>query len=170
MKTSYLGVLTWYRTDSYWNPADSMPRSTWGPSNVMSTHEDDKNDNSGSKSADATENGRTYIMAWADGSGVQMVHLSFATTRASSSVSAGTGSTLSTAPANFTNSRPKLVYQNYCATAKITVAGLTDTSSLAQTVKDYSDGYSATINIGLEYFNGGAKGSWRGVCMVYYSS
>lgn len=148
-----------------------MPRSTWGPSNVMSTHEAAaKNDNSGSKTAAATENGRTYIMAWADGSGVQMVHLSYATTRSSSAVSAGSGNTLTTAPTTFTNSRPKLVYQNLCSTSTLTIAGLTDTSSLAQTVKDYSDGYKATVNIALEYFNGGASGSWRGVCMVYYSS
>lgn len=100
-----------------------------------------------------------------------MVHLAFDNSRSSSNRSAGTGSNVLTAsPAAYSNASPGLVNQNYCADTNLLLAGLADTSSLAQTVKDYSDGYQATISVGLEYFNGGAKGGWRGACMVYYSS
>lgn len=36
--TLYSGAKVWWRTDSYWNPADDMPRSTWGPSLKLSAN------------------------------------------------------------------------------------------------------------------------------------
>jgi len=117
------------------------------------------------------ENGRTYVYAYADGSGIQLVHLSYGTSRTTANKTAGTGSnTLTASPSSYTNTSPNLVCHNYCADTNLLLAGTADTSGLAQTIKDYSDGYQATLSVGLEYFNGGAQGAWRGACMVYYSS
>lgn len=59
---------------------------------------------------------------------------------------------------------------NMCLGTNLLLEGTTDTSSLGTVITDWSDGYKATSTINLETFLGGALASWRGVCMVYYSS
>lgn len=56
-----------------------------------------------------------------------------------------------------------------CSSTNLLLSGLADTSSLATTVTAYSDGYLATITMALDWFQAGAAGGWRGVCMVYTS-
>lgn len=78
--------------------------------------------------------------------------------------------TLTTSPTTFKNSSPNRVDQNYCSDTNLNLTGLADTSALAATVTAYSDGYLATITMGLDWIQAGAQGGWRGVCMVYYTS
>lgn len=59
---------------------------------------------------------------------------------------------------------------NWCAGSNLKLEGTTDTSSLSATVTAFSDGYKATSTLSLETFLGGAYGSWKGYCLVYYSS
>jgi hypothetical protein len=59
---------------------------------------------------------------------------------------------------------------NWCMASNLKLEGTYDTSSLAAAVTAYSDGYKATSTLSLETFLGGALGSWKGYCMVYYSS
>jgi hypothetical protein len=120
LKYLYAGTIVWSRTDSYWNPADCKVRSTWGPSLILSANPTSKDDNSADATASATENGRTYVWAYADGSGVQMVHLSYGTTRTGDYTSVGTGTNdLTTAPSSFSNASPTLVTENYCNHSKL---------------------------------------------------
>jgi len=170
LKYTLAGALTWYRTDSYWNAADAQTRSTWGPALKISAHPLSKDDNSGDATAAAAENGRTYVYAMADGSGVQLVHLSFGTTRGAAATAGSGANALTAAPAGFTNSSPNRAEENRCGTSNLNLVGTADISALADAIKEHSDGYVATLAIALEYFNGGAAGSWRGVCMVWYSS
>merc|ERR1711881_314462 len=77
---------------------------------------------------------------------------------------------MGTGPDNFTNSSPNMVTENKCTDTWLLLEGLADTSGLTDDVKAFSDGYKATLTLGMEFFAGGAQGGWRGVCMVYYSS
>lgn len=99
-----------------------------------------------------------------------MAHLSYGTTRVTTSRTAGSGNALTTAKATFTNASPDLVTENRCTSSTLTLEATADTSSLASDIQAYSDGYKATVTLGLEFFAGGAQGGWRGVCIVYYSS
>lgn len=85
----------------------------------------------------------------------------------------GTGANaLTTAPATFTNAFPNRINdsQNFCSSTNLLLSGLADTSALASTITAYSDGYLATVTMALDWFQAGAAGGWRGVCMVYYTS
>jgi len=91
----------------------------------------------------------------------------------STNTTAGTGAnTLTTAPTSFTNAFPNRVdgINNHCSATNLLLSGLADTSSLASTITAYSDGYLATLTMALDWFQAGAAGGWRGVCMVYYTS
>lgn len=161
------GTQSWYRTDSYWNSSCTKYSSTWGPGLLMSTNWITANtDNFG-----ATAVGQTFVFAYSDGSGVQFNHLSFGTTPPSTNTTAGSGTNaMTTAPTSYTNSSPNMVSDNLCISSDLLLAGTTDTSSLASTITDYSDGYKGTWTISLENFLVGAAGGWRGACMVYYTS
>ena len=65
MKIAYLGGLTWYRTDSYWNAASYAASSTWGPGIKLSASYVSGADNNGSSYL-----GKTYVFAYGDGSGI----------------------------------------------------------------------------------------------------
>lgn len=52
----------------------------------------------------------------------------------------------------------------------LALAGTTDTSGLGDTITAFSDGYKATTTLELDYILPGARGGWRGLCLVYYSS
>lgn len=165
LKVAYLGGLTWYRTDSYWDWTNSELASTWGPSIKLSANYVSAADNNG-----ATYIGKTFVFAYSDGSGVQLNHLSFATVAPTSNTTAGSGTNnLITAPLSFTNSSPGTYSENYCSAANLLIEGTTDTTTLAATILSYSDGYKATSTLGMEYLLAGAAGGWRGACYVYYS-
>jgi len=165
------GTVTWWRTDSYWNPADYVIASSWGPGAVLSTHIHSNKDNT---TITAANHGKSYVFALADGSGIQMSHLTGGSTLVvapTGNTSAGTGANALTAsPASFLNSSPNRVDQNYCSSTNLLLEGLADTSALASTVTAYSDGYKATVSMALDWIQAGAQGGWRGVCMVYYTS
>jgi len=165
-RITYAGAQTWYRTDSYWNSASSVASSTWGPGISLSASYSSADDNNG-----ATNVGKTFVFAYADGSGVQLNHLTYATVAPTGNTTAGTGTNaLTTAPTAFYNTSPNLYTQNKCAATNLLLEGTTDTSGLASTVTAYSDGYKATVSVGLEMQLNGAIGGWSGVCMVLYSS
>jgi len=115
--------------------------------------------------------GKTFLFAYGDGSGIQLNHIAFGTSPAStnSTASAGTNS-LTTAPTTFTNTSPKLLNQNYCLSSNLELTGTTDVSALASAITEWSDGYKVKLSLNLEMLLAGAAGGWRGVCMVYYSS
>jgi len=165
----YNGTQTWYRTDSYWNWSSTMASCTYAGTKAgikMSSHYESTTDNNG-----ATNLGKTFVWAAADGSGVQLYHLSFATVAPSTNTTAGSGTNkLTTAPTSFTNSWPARVTDNRCTTSNLTLAGTTTTSSLSSTVTAYSDGYKATVTVAMENIQAGALGGWTGVCMVLYTS
>lgn len=71
-KFEYDGTLVWWRTDSYWDATSYIMSSTWWPGLVLSAHFKSTIDNNGT-----TDNGKQYVFAWADGSGVQMGHLTY---------------------------------------------------------------------------------------------
>lgn len=165
------GTVGWWRTDSYWNPADYVIASSWGPGTVMSSHIASGKDNTTITDADRS---KSYVFALCDGTGVQLSHItggSAVATAPTANTSAGTGANnLTTSPTSFKNSSPDRVDQNYCSTTNLALTGLADTSALAATVTAYSDGYQATITMALDWLQAGAQGGWRGVCMVYYTS
>jgi hypothetical protein len=165
------GTVGWWRTDSYWNPADYVIASSWGPGTIMSSHIASGSDNTTITAADRS---KSYVFALSDGSGIQLSHITGGSAVANaptSNTSAGTGANnLTTSPTSFKNSSPDRVDQNYCSTTNLALTGLADTSALAATVTAYSDGYQATITMALDWLQAGAQGGWRGVCMVYYTS
>lgn len=165
------GTVVWWRTDSYWNPADYVVASSWGPGTVMSSHLASGTDNT---TITSTDRSRSYVFALADGSGLQLSHITgggAVVIAPTSNTTAGTGANnLTTSPASFNNDSPNRVDQNYCSSTNLLLAGLADTSSLASTVTAYSDGYQATLTMTLDWIQAGAQGGWRGVCMVYYTS
>lgn len=162
----YDGTQLWYRTDSYYDSASYMAMSTWGPGVILSANAWTGDDNNG-----ATNKGKTYVWAYADGSGVQLVHLTYATTAPSGNTTAGAGTNaLVTGPASFNNTPGGMFCDNYCSTATLLLEGTTDTSTLVTAVQDYSDGYKATSTMALEMLLNGAAGGWRGVCIVYYTA
>jgi len=77
---------------------------------------------------------------------------------------------LTTAPTAFTNSSPYKVNEQYCLSSNLELTGTSDTSGLSSTITAWSDGYKAKISLSLEVILPGAKGGWRGICMVYYTS
>lgn len=165
-RIEYDGTQLWYRTDSYWNSASYAASSTWGPGIVLSANYASTTDNNGT-----TNLAKTFVFAYADGSGVQLNHLTYATVAPSSNTSAGSGTNaLTIAATSFTNSSPSLIQENLCSATNLLLEGTTDTSTLASAVSAYSDGYKATISVALEMQLNGALGGWAGVCMVLYQS
>jgi len=49
-----------------------------------------------------------------------------------------------------------MVNQNLCFTTDLALVGTTDTSGLASTITEYSDGYKGTISLNLEMILMGA--------------
>jgi len=171
---TYMGVITWYRTDSFWDPTSTVISSSWSPihgSGVNSGHWWSGNDHTTITSEDM---GKSYSFCLTDGTGVALSHITGGaglTSVPTTNTTAGTGTnSLTTAPTSFTNSHPTRVNDNYCASTNLLLAGVADTSTLPAAVTAYSDGYKATITMALDWIQMGAQGGWRGVCMVYYTS
>lgn len=61
---------TWYRVDSYWNDASSSFGNTWGPGIIRSDHLISGADNYAATGRNDSSLFRTYVFAYADGSGV----------------------------------------------------------------------------------------------------
>lgn len=100
-----------------------------------------------------------------------MLHMTYNTVRSGTNTTVGSGSnTLTTAPATYSNTIAKNYKNNICASTNLLLAGLTSTTTLVSAVSTYSDGYRATLSVGLEFFNAGATGGWRGACIVLYSA
>lgn len=162
-------AVTWYRVDSYWNAAAKVAASTWGPAIHLSTSILGLDDNYGT-----TNLGLTFNFAYADGSGVQLNHVAWGGTAHASNTSVGAGTNaLTTAPTSFANNLPGVAAafaENLCLASDLLLAGTPDTSALAAAITAYSDGYKATISLGLEFILPGAAGGWAGVCLVYYST
>jgi len=170
----YGGTISWYRTDSFWDPTSTVIASSWAPmrGGVNSGHWWSGYDNT---TITAEDHGKSYAFALCDGSGIQMAHITGGAGLVSvpgTNSTAGTGTNALTAhPASvFSNVSPNRVDQNLCADTNLLLAGQADTSTLASAVTTYSDGYKATITVALEWIQMGAQGGWRGVCMVYYTS
>lgn len=165
------GTVVWWRTDSYWNPGSYVIASSWGPGTIMSSHIASGTDNTTVTAADRS---KSYVFALADGSGLQLSHITGGSAVAvapTGNTAAGSGANaLTTSPTAFYNASPSRVDQNYCSSTNLNLTGLADTSALAATVTAYSDGYQATITMALDWIQAGAQGGWRGVCMVYYTS
>jgi hypothetical protein len=168
-RIEYDGTQLWYRTDSYWNSASNIACSTWGPGIKLSANHASADDNNGSTTALYV--GRTFVFTYSDGSGVQLNHLSYNVVAPATNTTAGTGTNALTAAAtSFANSGATIYTNNNCAASNLLLEGTTDTSGLASAVTAYSDGYKATVTVGLEAQLNGALGGWSGVCMVLYSS
>jgi hypothetical protein len=166
VKISYDGTQDWYRTDSHWDQAALVVGSSWGPGIKLSTNWLSNNDNNGT-----ADLGKTYVFALGDGSGVSLNHLTYATTAPATNTTGGTGATsLTEAPASFTNAHPDRYEMNYCSSTNLLLEGTTDTSPLATEVTAFSDGYLLKSTMVLDTLYGGALASWRGTCLVYYSS
>lgn len=156
-----------------WSRDGTILASSWGPGTVNSGHLASSNDNSNITTAD---DGMGYVFALWNGSGISLSHLAGGTAKLvapTANTTAGTGANaLTTAKATFTNSFPDRVNdsQNFCSSTNLLLSGLADTSALASTITAYSDGYLATVTMALDWFQAGAAGGWRGVCMVYYTS
>ena len=165
------GTVLWMRTDSFWNPASTALSSSWGPATVMSSHWVSSAD---STTITATDQGKSYVFALADGSGVQLAHISggsLGATVPTTNTTGGTGSnTLTAGPASFTNASPNTVGENYCSSTNMLLSGISDTSTLGSSVTAFSDGYQATVTLALDFLMAGAQGGWRGVCLVAYTS
>lgn len=165
------GTIQWFRTDSYWNPGSAIVASSWGPAAALSSHAVSSTDNT---TITATDQGKSWVYALSDGSGVQLAHITGganAITVPIANTTAGIGANSLTVGATaFTNSTPNRVDENYCSDTNLLLAGVTDTSTLAATVTAFSDGYVATITMSLDWIQTGAYGGWRGVCMVAYNS
>jgi len=152
---AYGGTINWYRTDSFWDPTSTVIASSWGPmrGGVNAGHWWSGNDNTTITSED---NGKSYAFALADGSGIQMSHITGGaglTLVPTSNAVAGTGSNALTVhpTATFTNASPNRVDQNLCIGTNLLLAGTADTSTLASAVTAYSDGYKATVTLALEW-------------------
>jgi hypothetical protein len=173
VQLEYDGTLQWYRTDSMWQRNGTILGSAWGPGVVNSGHWVSSTDNS---NITPVNNGMGYVFALYDGTGISLSHLAGGTAKIvapTANMTQGTGANaLTTAKASFTNIFPDRITdsQNWCSSTNLLLSGLADTSALASTVTAYSDGYLATITMALEWFQAGAAGGWRGVCMVYYTS
>jgi hypothetical protein len=166
LKVDKAGTISWWRTDSYWDSSSTMFSSTWGTGVVLSTNVVSNDDNNGT-----TNLGKTFVFAYGDGSGIQLNHIAFGTSPVSSNTSAAAGTnTLTSAPTTFTNTYPNMFRDNMCLGSNLELTGTTDTSALAATITEWSDGYKAKLTLSLEMLLQGAAGGWRGVCMVYYSS
>lgn len=156
-----------------WQRNSTILASAWGPGTTNSAHTTSSNDNS---NITAANDGKGYVFALYDGSGISLSHLPGGTAKIvapTSNTTAGTGANaLTTAKASFTNLFPDRVNdsQNFCSSTNLLLSGLADTSALASTITAYSDGYLATVTMALDWFQAGAAGGWRGVCMVYYTS
>jgi hypothetical protein len=72
VQVDWNGTVMWWRTDSYWNPADYVVASCWGPGNEMSSHIFSGKDNTTITAADLS---KSYVFVLGDGSGVQLTHL-----------------------------------------------------------------------------------------------
>lgn len=171
IRTDNKGTVTWFRVDSYWNSAAKAAASTWGPGIFLSTSTISSKDNAGTAS---TIVGFTFCFAYADGSGIQLNHITTGWSAHSSNTTAGAGSNaLTAAPSSFTNNLPGVpasFAENLCLSSDLLLTGTTDTSALAAAVTAYSDGYKAKISLNLEMILPGAAGGWAGVCIVYYST
>jgi len=169
----HAGTVDWFRVDSYWNSAAKAASSTWGPGIHLSTWWQWGN-SVGDDNVASTLFGKTFVFAYADGSGVQLNHVATGTTPHASNKVAGSGTnSLTAAPASFTNNLPKFpqsYVENLCLSSDLQLTGTTDTSGLDSTITAYSDGYKAKITLTLEQILPGAGGGWAGVCLVYYSS
>lgn len=136
------GTVVWWRTDSFWNPNSYVIASSWGPGTVMSSHISSGTDNT---TITTTDMSKSYVFALADGTGVQLSHITGGASAAyapTANTSAGSGAnTLTTSPTSFKNSAPNRVDQNLCSSTNLNLTGLADTSSLAAAVTAYSDGY-----------------------------
>jgi len=167
----YEGTVQWIRTDSFWNPDSAFVSSSWGPAAVMSSHWVSATD---STTITATDQGKSYVFALSDGSGLQLAHItggSAMVTVPTSNTTGGTGSnTLTLSPTAFTTVYPNRVDANYCSDTNMLLSGISDTSTLGATVTAFSDGYQATISMALDWVQAGAQGGWRGVCLVAYTS
>jgi len=107
------GTINWYRTDSFWDPAAMVIASSWGPihgGGLNSSHWWSANDNT---TITTTDQGKSYVFALYNGTGVQMSHITGGAglvSVPSTFTTAGTGSnTLTTASASFTNLSPDRV-------------------------------------------------------------
>lgn len=167
VQLAYDGAKTWYRTDSHWDQAALVVGSSWGPGIKLSTHWLSEGDNNGT-----ADLGKTYVFALGDGSGVSVNHLSYATTRPATNTTGGTGANndVTSAPTSFENRHPNLYQLNFCSSTNLLLQGTTDTSAISNTVTSFSDGYSLKSTMVLDTLFGGALASWRGTCLVYYSS
>jgi len=166
MKIDHNATVSWYRVDSYWDSAATAFSSTWGVGVRLSTNVVSNDDNTGT-----TTLGKTFVFAYGDGSGIQLNHISFGTTPHAANNSQGGGTnSLTTAPTSFTNSSPSKVSEQYCLSSNLALVGTSDTSGLSSTITAHSDGYKATVSLGLEMILPGATGGWRGICVVYYTS
>jgi len=136
------GTVVWWRTDSFWDPSSYIIASSWGPGTIMSSHIASGTDNTTITAADES---KSYVFALADGTGVQLSHITGGSTvvnAPTANTSAGSGAnTLTTSPTSFKNSAPFRADQNYCSDTNLNLTGLADTSSLAAAVTAYSDGY-----------------------------
>lgn len=172
-KMQHAGTVDWFRVDSYWNSAGKAAASTWGPGIILSTWWQWTN-TVGDDNVASTSFGKTFVFAYADGSGVQLNHVATGTTPHASNTTAGAGTnTLTTAPTGYTNNLPgfpQSYIENLCLGSDLALTGTTDTSGLDSTITAYSDGYKAKISLTLEQILPGAAGGWAGVCLVYYSS
>ena len=166
LQVAYAGSQTWYRTDSHWDQAALVLGSSWGPGLKLSTHWYSGSDNNGTSDV-----GKTYVFAIGDGSGVSLNHLSPAATSPATNTAGGTGTNrVADAPASFTNRHPNLYRLNYCSSTNLMLEGTTDTSSLSTDVTAYSDGYLLKSTMVLDTLYAGGLASWRGTCLVFYSS
>lgn len=166
MRLMYNGVQSWYRTDSYWDNSSFILGSTWGPGIKLSTNSLSKQDNNG-----MTNLGKTYVFAFGDGSGISLNHLTFDTVLPTTNTMAGSPENVMITPkTSYTNEFPNKYQANFCSYTTLELAGTTDTSTLATTVAEYSDGYYAKSTMAMEMFFAGAVDGWRGTCIVYYSS
>lgn len=155
--TNLVATLSWSRQDSYFEPSNTAFTNT-GSSGVVLDQ---------SLSGLLAANDGNYVFAMYDGiNGFSINHFGTRGTLLNPTVNstAGTGSNTPTASLSTYSST------NMCLGSNLLLEGTTDTSSLSTTITDWSDGYKATSTLNLETFLGGALASWRGVCMVYYSS
>jgi len=113
-------------------------------------------------------NAKTYVFpTYNCADGIQINHFgtsgSLVNPATNVTAGGGTNTSVTAAPSVYD-------FTNFCSGVNLKLEGTTDTSSLSATITDYSDGYKATSTVSLETFMGGAYGSWRGYCLVYYSS
>lgn len=110
MQMDFGGTVIWYRTDSMWQRSSTVVSSSWGPGVTNSAHWESSTDNDNITAADY---GKSYVFALADGSGIQLSHLTGGTSKViapTTNTTAGTGAnSLTTAETAFTNSFPNRV-------------------------------------------------------------